>query len=107
MPDKAIRKIVQPNIIGKCKLSEEDIRRQDLERQIMDLIIAEGKIDISRVTPDATLASLNVQSVDIVMFMMAIEEKFGVYIPIDGELAEAKDLNKFVKSIADHILAHG
>ena len=32
---------------------------------------------------------------DIVMILMAIEEKFGVYVPIDGQIAEAKDLTSF------------
>lgn len=79
-----------------------------MERQILDLIISEGNIDPSRITPGATLDSLEVQSMDIVMILMAIEEKFGVYVPIDGQIAEAKDLTSFVGSVADRILGnHG
>ncbi len=90
------------------KLNQTDSRRQDVERQILELIINEGKIDPSRITPDATLESLEVQSMDTVMILMAIEEKFGVYVPIDGQIAEARDLNTFIRSVSDHILgAHG
>ena len=85
-------------------LSHPDTARQDVERQILELIISEGKIDPARITAEATLASLEVQSMDIVMMLMAIEEKFGVYIPIDGEIAESKDLASFVRSLADHII---
>lgn len=89
-------------------MTQQDIRKEDLERQILDLIVSEGKIDPSRITPGATLESLEVQSMDIVMILMAIEEKFGVYVPIDGQIADAKDLTSFVRGVADHILdSHG
>lgn len=89
-------------------MSQQDVRREGLERQILDLIISEGKIDPTRITPDATIKSLDVESIDIVMILMAIEEKFDVYIPVDGQIAEAKNLTSFVRSIADHVLgAHG
>jgi acyl carrier protein len=82
----------------------QDSRREQVEREVLELIITEGKIDPARVTPDATLESLEVQSMDTVMILMAIEEKFGIYVPIDGQIAEAKDLNTFVRSVSDHIL---
>ena len=85
-------------------MSQSDNHRQQVEREILELIISEGKIDPSRITPDATLESLEVQSMDTVMILMAIEEKFGVYVPIDGQIAEAKDLTSFVRSVSDHIL---
>ena len=75
-----------------------------LIEQILDVIINEGKIDRSSITPDATLQMLEIQSIDVVMILMTIEEKFGVYIPIDGAIADAKDLAGFVDSVADRIL---
>jgi acyl carrier protein len=84
-------------------VNEKIIDREELAERILDIIIAESKFDRSRITPDATLESLDVQSIDIVMILMAIEEKFGVYIPIDGKIAESKNLNSFVQSVADHI----
>lgn len=84
-------------------MNEKINDRAELAERILDIIVAEGKFDRSRITPDATLESLDVQSIDIVMILMAIEEKFGVYIPIDGEIAEAKNLTSFVQSVADHI----
>jgi acyl carrier protein len=89
---------------GAATLSQSDSRRQQVEREILELIISEGKVDRSRITPDATLESLEVQSMDTVMILMAIEEKFGVYVPVDSQIAEAKDLAGFVRSVSDHIL---
>lgn len=91
---------------GDGCLSEQSVSREELERQILDVIIAEGNIDPSLITPEATLESLAVESMDIVMILMAIEEKFSVYVPIDGQIAESKDLAGFVRSLADHIIAH-
>jgi len=89
-------------------LNQPDIRREDLERQIVDIIVSEAMIDPSRITPDATIESLEVESMEIVMILMAIEEKFGVYVPVDGRIADAKDLKSFVRGVADHVLGnHG
>jgi len=76
-----------------------------LAEQILDVIVSEGKIDRTKVTPEATLESLEVQSMDVVMILMAIEQKFGVYIPIDGGIAEAADVTNFVENVAERILA--
>jgi acyl carrier protein len=85
------------------RMNDKAIDRDKLVESIIDVIVAESGFDRARITPDATLESLKVESVDVVMILMAIEEKFGTYIPIDGQLAESKDLMSFVGSIADHI----
>jgi acyl carrier protein len=38
------------------------------------------------------------------MILMALEQKFGVYIPIDGDLADAKNLNGFIDLLASRII---
>lgn len=78
---------------------------ESLADQILDVIVSEGKIERARATPEATLESLEIQSIDIVMILMAIEERFGVYVPIDGSIAEAKNLNGFVQQIESRIVA--
>ncbi len=83
-----------------------NIDRDALAQQVIDVIVAEGKIDRAKITFDATLQSLEVQSMDVVMILMAIEEKFGVYIPIDGGIAEAKDLASFVGNVVERISDH-
>jgi len=72
--------------------------------EIVDVIAAEGMIDREKVTPDATIESLDLKSVDIVMILTALEEKFNVYIPMDGDLQEAKDVKTLIGALADHII---
>lgn len=91
---------------GADSLSQSKIPREELERQIIDIVVEQGMVDPARITPDATIESLEVESMDIVLILMAIEEKFGVYVPVDGSIAEAKDLSGFVRGVADHILAN-
>ena len=55
-----------------------------LIQEIKEVIASEGMVDISKITPDATIESLDLKSVDIVMILTALEEKFNVYIPMDG-----------------------
>ena len=85
-------------------MADQVLDRAALAQQIIGIIATEGQIDPAKLTPEATFESLEVQSVDIVMILMALEEKFGVYIPVDGQLSEAKDLQGFVDSLTDRIL---
>ncbi len=90
--------------VSEAHVTEPFVDKDALAEQILEVIISEGKIDRAKATPDATLESLEVQSIDVVMILMAIEEKFGVYVPIDGSIAETKNLGGFVKQIEHRIL---
>jgi len=85
--------IVTENPRDKAKLIDE----------IVDVIAAEGMIDRAKITPDATIESLDLKSVDIIMVLTALEEKFDVYIPMDGALQEAKNIKGLIEALADHI----
>ena len=74
-----------------------------LIEDIIEVIAAEGMIDRSKLTPDATIESLDLKSVDIVMILTALEERFDVYIPMDGALQDAKDLRSLVDALASEI----
>jgi acyl carrier protein len=78
--------------------------RDGLNREIIDMIVAEGMIEREHLTPDATLQSLGIASVDVVLILMAIEEKFGIYVPIDGSIAESRDLRSFIDNLVDRIV---
>jgi len=71
--------------------------------EIVDVIAAEGMVDRAKITPDATIESLDLKSVDIIMVLTALEEKFDVYIPMDGALQEAKNIKGLIEALADHI----
>jgi acyl carrier protein len=72
--------------------------------EILDVIATEGMIPRDKLQDDATIESLGLKSIDLVMILTAIEEKFDVYIPMDGSFQEAKDLKGLVEAISDHIL---
>ncbi len=76
----------------------------ELVDQITEVIISEGMVDREKVTMDATIESLDLKSIDIVMILTAIEEKFDVYIPMDGPFHEAKDVKSLIDAIAVYII---
>jgi acyl carrier protein len=82
----------------------KDLDKTELVNEIVDVIVKEGMIDRDKVTPDATIESLDLKSIDIVMILTAIEEKFDVYIPMDGPFHEAKDVKSLIDAIAAYII---
>jgi acyl carrier protein len=87
------------------KMTREELL-SDPERvyqQVVDLIVSEGMVERDKVTPDATFETLGLKSIDIVMVLTAVEEKFDVYIPMDGSIAEAKDLKSFIDGVIQRI----
>jgi acyl carrier protein len=82
----------------------KDLDKTELVNEIVDVIVKEGMIDREKVTPDATIESLDLKSIDIVMILTAIEEKFDVYIPMDGPFHEAKDIKSLIDAIAAYII---
>jgi acyl carrier protein len=85
------------------KMTEASSDNAKLMDEIIEVIASEGMIDREKITPDATIESLDLKSVDIVMILTALEEKFNVYIPMDGPLQEAKDVKSLIEALADHI----
>jgi acyl carrier protein len=76
----------------------------ELVNQITEVIVSEGMVDREKVTMDATIESLDLKSIDIVMILTAIEDKFDVYIPMDGPFHEAKDVKSLIDAIAAYII---
>ncbi|WP_417767473.1 phosphopantetheine-binding protein [Stappia sp.] len=77
----------------------EGIDPATLER-LLDLVAKEGMVEREKLAADATFDDLGIQSADMVVILMAIEEEFGVYIPVDGDLAEARTVGDFLKVLA-------
>lgn len=70
--------------------------RAVIREELLALIAKEGLINRERLTPDATLESIGMASYDMVMILMAIEEKYGVYISVDTELSEITTLEQLL-----------
>ena len=78
-------------------------QKDELVNQIVDVIVSEGMIDRDKVKMDASIESLGLKSIDIVMILTALEEKFDVYIPMDGPFHEAKDVKRLIDAMANYI----
>jgi acyl carrier protein len=93
----------KPALNGGIFVSDNPQDFAKLKEEIIEVIASEGMVDRTKVTPDATIESLDLKSVDIVMILTALEEKFNVYIPMDGSLQEAKTVESLINAIAEHI----
>lgn len=68
-----------------------------LER-IITIIAEEAKVDRALLTPDATLQTIGLESMDTVMILMGLEDAFGAYIPMNEDLSSARNLSELVSA---------
>ncbi len=80
-----------------------DTDKAKLVDELIEVICKEGMVDREKVTPEATIESLDLKSIDIVMILTAIEEKFDVYIPMDGSFQEARTVQELIDALAAYI----
>jgi acyl carrier protein len=71
--------------------------------KLLDIISKEGMIDRAKLAMDSTLDSLGVKSPDLLVVLMAVEEQFGVYVPVDDALTDAQTLADLVNALAVHL----
>ena len=55
-----------------------------IENDVFDIIAQQAHIDRAKITRDANLADLDIQSLDVVEIIFAIEEKFDISIPYNA-----------------------
>lgn len=70
-----------------------------IQDKVLDIIAHEGAVDRARVTLDATLETLDIKSMDIVMIPNGIEEAFDLYIPIDESLSHLVNVGDIVAEV--------
>ena len=75
----------------------------DLKTKILEIVAKEGSIDVERLQPDAKLAEIDFVSSDMIMVLMALEDEFDVYIPVDDSLSEAETVDELIGSLAAHV----
>ena len=61
-----------------------------LKDELMEIVAEEGMVDLENLKLDQKLADLQIASADIVMILMAIEEKYDVYVSVDNELNDVE-----------------
>jgi len=78
-----------------------------LAQQIIDVIAREGMVDRSKITAEATLEDLGLQSIDMVMILNGIEEKFDIYVPMDETIQKIANVGDVVGVVANLIQSDG
>jgi acyl carrier protein len=71
---------------------------------VLAIIAEEARIDPEKLKPEATLASLGIESLDVVSVLFAIEDKFGVDIPHEA-IASIETLGQFIDVILSKVAA--
>ncbi len=56
----------------------------DLEERVLDIIVNRTRIDRSKLSSDALLQTLGIESLDIVEIVFDIEEAFNISIPFNS-----------------------
>jgi acyl carrier protein len=70
------------------------------EAEILEVFESETSVDASKLDPSATLASLDIASLDLIGVSFAIEDKFGLILEASA-FADCKTLGDAVKMIQD------
>ena len=76
-----------------------DTKDLEIAQQIREVIASESRIDIEKLTPEATLEDLEIESIDMVEILMGIEEKFDIYVPMNDELMNNKCVGDVMREV--------
>lgn len=79
--------------------------RETLEAELLDIVAEEAMVERAVLQPEAALNDLDIASADFVMVLMAIEEKYGVYISVDQELTDLKTVKDLLTLASEKIEA--
>lgn len=79
---------------------------QTIQDKVCQIIAEQAVLDISDVTPDATLASLGIDSLGLVESIFAIEEAFDISVPFNANQPQQGGLDiSTVGSIIEEVKA--
>jgi acyl carrier protein len=67
--------------------------------EILDIVAQEALVDRVKLTPDATLGSLGIASLDIISIVFALEDRFGVVLE-QSEFEHVRTVSDLVALIA-------
>ncbi len=61
--------------------------------QVVEIIAEQAILDVSDITPEASLEDLGLDSLGIVESIFALEENFGIQIPFNSSNSDNNDLD--------------
>ena len=76
-----------------------DAKELDIAAQVREVIASESRIDIEKLTPEATLEDLEIESIDMVEILMGIEEKFDIYVPMNDEIMNNECVGDVIREV--------
>ena len=85
-------------------MRNDGVDNKQLENDLLDIVAEEAMVERATLTREAKLEELNIASADFVMILMAIEEKYGVYISVDNELTDVETVQDLLRLAAKKIV---
>lgn len=67
--------------------------------QIFDIIAKEADIDRERIALTSTLEDLQIESLDVVQIIFAIEEQFQIYMPYNNPAFDVETVGSLVETV--------
>ncbi len=67
--------------------------------KILEIIAREGMVDQAKLTREASLEDLEIESIDMVMILQGLEEEFGIYVTMDEEIMGLKNVGDVIDTI--------
>ena len=64
--------------------------KADREAEILDIVAQETGVERAQLVPEASIADLNIPSLDLVQTIFALETRYGIEIPVVSERAGAE-----------------
>jgi acyl carrier protein len=77
---------------------------QDVRDTIYDIIVKETSVDRTRLVPEATLKDLEIESLDVVQIIFAIEEAFQIYVPYNDPNFKVDTVGGLVETVRALVL---
>jgi acyl carrier protein len=72
-----------------------------VENDVLDIISKQGNVDRAKLTRGAVLTELEIQSLDVVEIVFAIEEKFDITVPYNANDPSGANAGIAFKTIGD------
>ncbi|GEM_PF-2999297 len=86
-------------------MSGKHLTGKALSAEILEIVAMEGMVDTTRLSLESKLADLDIQSADFVLILMAIEEKYDVYLSVDKELSGVSTVAELLEVVTRKVMA--
>jgi acyl carrier protein len=80
-------------------MTEAEKDSSEISGKIREIIAREGMVDEAKLTREATLEDLEIESIDMVMILQGLEEEFGIYVSMDEEIMELKNVGDVIDTV--------